>query len=118
MSSTKDFAPTMLRGLTALMPSVRREADLALELGLSAWMRQGAVDLAAAQTAMESLREAILTAADMDSGSEPIPFTGRSARADLLSWAVYLANLVHRAASSTRCDTGLIVERTIRHMAA
>ncbi len=111
----RDFAAAMLRGLADVAAS---QPDLALELGLTAWMRQGGKDVSQAQAAMVALRSAILDVAQMDRRSEPSPLTGVSARTDLLNWAVYLADLVRRAASLTRCDASQIVERSVRRVAA
>ena len=119
MDSTADgFAPTVLRGLAELAPSASSHPDLALELGLTAWMRQGAMDLEETRTAMKALRIAVVKAAEMDLRSEPIPLIGLSPKDDLVNWAIYLANLVQRAAASKRCHTSLIVEKSIRHLAA
>ncbi len=110
-----EFAEAILRGLSEVAES---EPDLALELGLTAWMRQGGRGIEEAQCAMVALRSAILEVAEMDRRSEPSPLTGVSARTDLLNWAVYLADLVRRAAWASRCETGLIVERSVRRVAA
>jgi hypothetical protein len=108
----------MLRGLAELAPSPDSQPDLALELGLTAWMRMSAKDLGEAQAAMVALRTAIVEAAELDLRTEPFPLTGLSPKADLLNWAVYLASLVRRAAASKSCETSLIVERSLRHLAA
>jgi hypothetical protein len=118
MSSQMEFAPTMLRGVTALADAGILESDLALELGLSAWMRQSDAELEEALAVMQMLRRAILNAAGFDVRTEPIPMTGRSAKADLMIWAVYLTELVHRAAGSNGCEISLMVERSIEHLAA
>jgi hypothetical protein len=109
------FAEAMLRGLSEVAEA---QPDLALELGLTAWMRQGGRGIEEAQAAMVSLRSAVLEVAEMDHRSEPSPLTGVSARTDLLNWAVYLADLVRRAARASRCETSLIVERSVRRAAA
>jgi hypothetical protein len=119
MDSTADgFAPTVLRGLAELAPSASSHPDLALELGLTAWMRQGEMDVEETRTAMKALRIAVVEAAEMDLRSEPVPLIGRSPKDDLVNWAIYLANLVQRAAASKRCHTSMIVEQSIRHLAA
>jgi hypothetical protein len=110
-----EFAEAILHGVSEVAES---QPDLALELGLTAWMRQGGRDIAEAQSAMVALRSAILEVAEMDHRSEPSPLTGVSARTDLLNWAVYLADLVRRAARASRCETRLIVERSVRRVAA
>ncbi len=117
-SSADGFAPTVLRGLAELAPSASSLPDLALELGLTAWMRQGAMDLEETRTAMKVLRTAVVEAAEMDLRSEPVPLIGRSPKDDLMNWAIYLANLVQRAATSKKCHASLIVEQSIRRLAA
>jgi len=99
-----DFAPAVLRGLARLGPFDPSRADLALELGLSAWMRLGQTDLDEARATMLHLRAALLEAGRMDAHTEPVPFSGRSPRLDMLGLASYLGNLVDRAASSAQCD--------------
>jgi hypothetical protein len=111
-----EFAPAVLRGLAELGPFDPSQADLALELGLSAWMRFYDTDFNEARSTMLHIRSVLLEAARMDSRTEPIPFCGRSPRLDMLNLASYLGNLVDRAASSARCDAGVIVERTIERL--
>jgi len=119
MDSTADgFGPTVLRGLAELAPAASSRPDLALELGLTAWMRQGEMDLEGTRSAMKALRTAVVEAAEMDLRSEPVPLSGLSPKDDLMNWAIYLANLVQRAAARKRCHTSLIVEQSIRRLAA
>jgi hypothetical protein len=119
MGSTSGcFAPALLRGLSALGLADCSESVLALELGLSAWMRLGGVDLEHVQGQMLMIRDALLEAGEMDTRSEPIPFTGRSARLDTLHLASYLGTLVERAASCADCEPEMIVERAIEQLAA
>src|ERR1700676_4008639 len=118
VDETVGFAPAVLRGLAELGPFDLSEADLALELGLSAWIRFGAISLDDARSTLLHLRSVLLEAGEMDSGSEPIPFFGRSPRLDMLNLAAYLGNLVGRAAWSAQCDPQVIVERTIERLAA
>ena len=74
-------------------------ADLALELGLSAHLQACAIEVDDASAQLWAVRQAILEAADMDASTEPIPFGGRDERLGLLNMAVYLGNLVERAAA-------------------
>jgi hypothetical protein len=113
--STTQLAPTLLRGVTEVAGPC---PDLALELGMTAWMRLGKAGPAEALATMKAVRKAILDEAGMEKGDEPLPLTGVSPKADLLNWAVYLADLVRRAAHRRQCDIALIVERTVRRVAA
>ena len=81
-------------------------------------MRRSQFDFEEAQRVLGALRAAILEAAQMDTESEPVPLTGRSPKADLLSWATYMTGLIERVASVEKWDAGLVLESTIRYLAA
>jgi hypothetical protein len=110
---TIDYAPEVLRSLHVLVPSGTTQADLALELGLSAWMHVSGTELADAISQMWEIRQALLEAGDMDAAIEPIPFGGSSDRLDLLNLAIYLGNLVERAAAHQECDKETIVAKAL-----
>jgi hypothetical protein len=112
---TIGYGPAVLRSLHVLVPSGTTQADLALELGLSAWMRVSGTELEDAISQMWAVRQAVLEAGDMDAAIEPIPFGGSSARLDLLNLAIYLGNLVDRAAAHQGSDTRTIVETALDH---
>jgi hypothetical protein len=95
-----ELAPEMLRGIVRFGLFEPVGSELALELGLSIWMRRSSSDLGSVRTAMLAMRDALVTAGDLDPGTEPVPLLGRSDRADVLMLASYLCNLVKRAASS------------------
>jgi hypothetical protein len=113
-SNSRAFAPTVLRGLAQLGPVV--ETDLALELGLSAWMSFGGMGAEDARTEMHAIRQAVLEVSGLDAATEAIPFRGRSARSDVLNLAVYLGNLVERAARSAGCPPEALIERAIARL--
>jgi hypothetical protein len=112
---TIEYAPAVLRSLHVLVPSGVNQADLALELGLSAWMRASGIDIEDALRQMWRIRQAVLEAGEMDPAIEPIPFSGSSSRLDLLNLAIYLGNLLDRAAASQRCDRDIIVAKALDH---
>lgn len=114
VTATKGFAPAVLRGLVDLGPVV--ETDLALELGLSAWIRFNDVDFEEARQALLEARRVLLEVGGIDPVTEPIPFSGRSARLDTLNLAAYLGNLVERAAASAQCPPDAIVELAIEEL--
>lgn len=89
------------------------QADLALELGLSAHMQMSGTEVDDAIAQMWAVRQAILEASDMDASVEPIPFGGRSERLGLLNLALYLGNLVERAAALQDCERDTIVARAL-----
>ena len=111
---TTEFAPAVLRSLAVLVPSGMTQADLALELGLSAHMQMSDTEVDEAIADMWSIRQAVLEAGEMDASIEPIPFGGRSQPTDLLHLAIYLGALVERAAAHQGCDAGAIVARSLR----
>jgi hypothetical protein len=90
------------------------QADLALELGLSAHLQMNGTEVADAISQMWAIRQAILEASDIDPSIEPIPFSGRSDRLSLLNLTLYLGNLVARAAALHDCDPDTIVARALR----
>jgi hypothetical protein len=110
---TVAFAPAVLRSLPVLVPTGMTQADLALELGLSAYMEMSDTELDDAIGQMWAIRQAVLEAGDMDVSTEPIPFGGSSARLGLLNLALYLGNLVDRAAAHQECAGGTIVARAL-----
>ena len=114
MTSTatdEGFAPAVLRGLIELGPVA--ETDLALELGLCAWMHFNDVDFEEARQALLTARRVLLGVGGIDPLTEPVPFSGRSPRLDTLNLAAYLANLIERAAATTQSRPDAIVERTV-----
>jgi hypothetical protein len=94
------------------------DSETALELGLSIWMRRAGADLGSLRTTLIQLRQALLTVADLDRASEPLPFVGVSVRRDVLSLASYLGGLLERVAVSTGTRTGEVVERVIQELRA
>jgi hypothetical protein len=110
---TSEFGPAVLRSLAALVPAGMTQADLALELGLSAHLQMSDIEVDDAIAQMWAVRQAILEAGDMDPSAEPIPFGGRCGRLDLLNMAIYLGNLVERAATLNDCNRDAIVARAM-----
>ena len=110
---TTEFGPAVLRSLPALVPVGMIQADLALELGLSAHMQKSGTEVDDAIAQMWAIRQAVLEASDLDSSTEPIPLGGRSDRLGLLNLAIYLGNLIERAAVRQECDRQTIVIRAL-----
>jgi hypothetical protein len=113
----------VLGSLHVLVPPGATQADLALELGLTAWMRASGTDFDDALDQMWRIRQAVLEAGGMDPDIEPIPLVGSSSRLDLLNLAIYLGNLVERAAATRGCDRDTIVVEALdrpvlRHVTA
>jgi hypothetical protein len=104
--------------LPDLVPENGPNSQLALRFGLSAWIRQAGLELVEAIRIFAALRAAILEVGPLDAPTEPIPLSGRTADVAVLNWAVYLAGLLHRASSDGELDVDLVVEHTIRRLAA
>ena len=118
MSSPADFAPSVLRGLPDLVDPEGPNSQLALRFALTAWMRQSQLDLGGALQVFPAIRAAVLEVGPLDAHSEPIPLIARSPEAAVLSWAVYVGGLLHRAHAAGGIDDGRVVELTIRRLAA
>ncbi len=107
------FAAIALSGLAALGP-VR--PGLALELGLSAWMRLAGVGTEEARDTLAALRPALLGAAGLDPGTEPVPFVGRDPRGDTVTLAAYLDDLCARAVRVTGADRATLVAGALERL--
>jgi hypothetical protein len=107
------FARIVLSGLATFGPGAPGGPDLALELGLSAWMRLAGVGTAEARATLSALREAIVAAAGLDRAEEPLPFVGRDPRADTLVLAAYLCDLLTRATRAAGLDHQAVVDRAL-----
>ncbi len=112
-TETPEFGSAVLRSLPVLVPAGMTQADLALEMGLSAHLQMGGVEVDDGIAHLWAVRQAILEASGMDPSIEPIPFGGRSGRLDLLNMAIYLGNLLERAAARNACDPDAIVTRAL-----
>jgi hypothetical protein len=108
-----DFGPALLGGLAKLGPVDPFAGDLSLELGLSLWLRRSGASLTDARNRLFEARQAILDACGLDVSSEPVPLVGRSPRADALTLAGYLGDLLRRAAAAAGCSVQLVAERAI-----
>ncbi len=118
MDEFVDFGEAVLRNLEALVPLGTTQADLALELGLCAWMHQCDTDLDEALDQLWEVRAAVLTAGQLDPATEPIPFGGRQPQAALVNLVVYLGNLLTRASASSGHDLSTLVDRATAHLAS
>jgi hypothetical protein len=100
-SATRSFAPTVLGGLAELGQVDPFSGDLSLELGISVWLRQSGTSLLQAKDLLLEVRAAILRACGLDASSEPVPFVGRSPRADVVNLTAYVADLLRRGSVAT-----------------
>jgi hypothetical protein len=90
--------------------------ELALELGLSIWMRRSGADLYSLRSSMLGIRDALVAVGKLDPVTEPIPLLGRSERTDVVNLAAYLGGLVRRSASSAGCGPEDIAEQAISYL--
>jgi hypothetical protein len=116
-STPVEAASALLGTLDQLVPAGSLESDLALEMGLSAWMRMTGTALDDAPAQLLRIRRAVLEAAHVESATEPIPFVGRSTRLDVLHLATYLADLVDRAVSAAQCDRSALIQGALACLA-
>ncbi len=110
------FAQALLRGLAELGPVAPFSGDLSLELGLSLWLRRSGTSVLRAREALVELRRAVLDACELDAASEPVPLVGRSPRADVVTLATYLAELLQRAAAVSGCGMPALVVAVIAEL--
>ncbi len=115
-SDAPNLEPEVLRGLAQFRLYEPVGSELALELGLSIWMRRSGADLFSLRTCMLEIRDALVVVGNLDPVTEPIPLIGHSERTDVVTLAAYLGGLVRRAASSAKCGAEEIAERAISHL--
>lgn len=111
-----NLEPEVLRGLAQFRLYEPMGSELALELGLSIWMRRSGADLYSLRTCMLGIRDALVEVGNLDPVTEPIPLLGHSERTDVVNLAAYLGGLVRRAASSVKCGPEDIAEQAISHL--
>ena len=92
------FAPVAARGIAVLAPEDLTRGNLTLELGLSLWMRRTGTDLRGVRDELLRVRSALVAAAGLDPRTEPVPLLAGPPRRAVLGLAVYLDDLVNRAA--------------------
>ena len=111
--SPSSFAPALLRGLATLGPVEPFSGDLSLELGLSVWLRRSGTSVLEAREALIGLRLVVLHACGLDPDCEPTPLVGRAPRADVLTLAAYLADLLRRVAAAQRRGVPDVVAQVV-----
>ncbi len=111
-----DFGPAVLGGLAELGPVDPFAGDLSLELGLSVWLRRSGTSLLEARERLFEARRAILSVCGLDPATEPVPLVGRSPRADALTLAGYVGDLLRRAAAVSGWSVGVVAERAMAEL--
>ena len=110
-SAATRFAELAVYGLATFGPRPPGGPDLALELGLSAWMRRAGAGTEEAVPALWALREAVLGTGGFDRAVAPVPLTGHGPRQDTLTLASYLAGLLSRVGGVGGFDHRTVVAR-------
>src|SRR6185437_1802179 len=111
--ATSRFGPALLCGLAELGPVDPFSGDLSLELGVSVWLRRSGTSLVDACAELLEARTAVLEASAMDPGTEPVPLVGRSPRLDVVNLALYVGDLLRRAAAAAGSSVQVVAERAI-----
>ena len=111
-----NLEPEVLRGLAQFRLYEPMGSELALELGLSIWMRRSGADLHSLRACMPGIRDALVEVGNLDPVTEPVPLRGHSVRTHVVNMAAYLGGLVRRAASSVKCGPEDIAEQAIRYL--
>jgi len=118
--SERAFVAEVVRGMAALRaagePRRHTEDDLAVPLGLSAWIVRAAVDLPDAYDALLVLRSALVEAGGLHRASEPVPMRLADPRASLRNLGAYLYELLGRAARHAGLSEMALSERTLALM--
>jgi hypothetical protein len=112
------FVAEVVRGMASLRggdagPRRHIEDDLAIPLGLSAWIVRAAVDLPTAYDSLLTVRRAVVEASGLDTRTEPVPIRLPDPPAALRSLGAYLYDLVGRAARHAGLEPLQLAERTL-----
>lgn len=110
----------VVRGLATLRGDEPGEplgpGDLAIPLGLSAWIVRASVDLPDAFDALLRVRAEVLAVSGLDRVSEPVPLRVGDPRAALRSLGSYLYDLVGRAARYVQLSPVELAERVLEQL--
>jgi hypothetical protein len=116
----RSFVAEVARGLATLRGEEPLQAmapgDLAIPLGLSAWIVRAALELPDAYEALLRLRAEVLDVSGLDRTTEPVPLRVGDPRAALRSLGSYLYDLVGRAARHARLSPVELAERTLEQI--
>ena len=113
---TRRFARDVVRGLAALPPTERRDRELLFLLHLSTWIAQARIDLPTACQTLIGVREALIRAGGMDGRREPVPLVVGDLRVAVASVAVYVGDLIDRAAATVACTPKAMATKSLRFL--
>jgi hypothetical protein len=111
--SVARFAHEAMLGLADLEPEDLAQGNLTVPLGLSLWMRRGGIGIEAARDAMFDLRAALLDASGLDERTEPVPLVVADPVAATISLAVYVDDLLQRAARTAATSRAEMARRSL-----
>jgi hypothetical protein len=112
-----DFACALGRGVVDWAPEDFLETALTLPFGLSAWMRQCAVDPEEACAAIWLLRDSLVEVSGLHRASEPRPLIPGDRKVAVINMTVYLDSLVSRAARCAGTDRQEILAAAVANLA-
>jgi hypothetical protein len=92
--------------------------DLVSLMSISAWMSRAGTDHSDSIDAMLLLRRALLTVAEIDLQSEPVPLLPADDKVAIVNLARYLEDLICRASRSDDCTPREICDRALDSLAA
>ena len=115
-SAPAGFAPTVLRGMAEFGPFDATTGDLALQLGVSLWLRMSGSSLEEARHTLLEVRRLVLVAYDHDAATEPVPLVGRSPASDVVTLAAYVGDLLRRVATRAGCEPHTVADRMIAEL--
>ena len=93
-----EFAEAVVTCVVSLSEEGPTAGSLSVPFGLTAWMQRYGADLSDTIDTVFNLRTALLTAAGLDRGSEPVPLPVGDQVLFVLNLASYLEGLLDRAA--------------------
>lgn len=108
-----DRAVGLTCGIATLIPDDLCTGNLGLELGLSLWMRRADLVVADACSILLTVRDALVATSDLDPDHEPIPLLAGDDRTATLGLAIYLHDLVDRAACHTDRSRNAVAEEAV-----
>ena len=115
-SGRRGFGPALLEGLVELGPVEPFSGDLALELGISVWLRRSGTSLVQARGLLLDVRRVVLAVCGLDAATEPVPLVGRSPRHDVVNLATYVADLLRRGAAHTELGVAVLVALVVAEL--
>lgn len=116
MDTPTGFGAALLSGLAEFGPVEAFSGDLALELGISVWLRTSGTSLLQARSSLLEIRGVILEVCAIDPATEPVPLVGRSPRSDVINLVGYVSELLRRASAGMGRDVAAVVRAVVAEL--